>query len=226
MGALDFSIGCSGFVYGLAMAKGLIESGQARSVLLVTAETYSKILHPADKTTRTIFGDGAAATLIQAGSGAGLGPFVFGTDGSGAKSLIAASGGMRRSAIHNDMPGNDHLFMDGLDLFNFTLRRVPEAVSELLARAGKRIDDVDWFVFHQANRYMLESLRKKIGIPAERFCLALEESGNTVSSTIPIALKQSAIVEKIKAGDTVMVAGFGVGFSWAAALIEWSADFV
>ncbi len=214
-GALDFNLGCSGFVYGLGLAKGLIETGQAANLLLLTAETYSKFLGPDDRTVRSLFGDAAAATLVRGRpDGPWIGPFVYGTDGKGKDNLIVPGGGLRQ-------PGGDvRLSMNGPEVFTFTLRVVPRAVSEVLARAGKTADDVDLFVFHQANRYMLEHLRAKLKVPPEKFVVALEHCGNTVSSTIPIALKEAEGRGVLRPGMLVLLVGFGVGYSWGATLIR------
>jgi 3-oxoacyl-[acyl-carrier-protein] synthase-3 len=232
-GALDFNLGCSGYVYGLGLAKALIETGQATNVLLVTAETYSKFIHPKDKSVRTLFGDAGAATLVRDGAGNDefIGPFVYGTDGSGAENLIVPTGGMRRRAAPaNEEPAVDadgnlrtsaNLYMNGPEVFTFTLRAVPKVVQELLSRSGKELADIDLFVFHQANLYMLEHLRKKLKIPAEKFFVGLRDCGNTVSCSIPIALKQAADQGRLKAGSLVMLAGFGVGYSWGATLVRW-----
>ena len=220
-GALDFNLGCSGFVYGLSLAKGLVETGQAANVLLLTAETYSKFVRPDDRSTRPLFGDAAAATLVRGrrdAAGGGLpwlGPFVFGSDGKGAENLIVAGGGMRRPARS---PGRLH--MNGPEIFTFALRAVPHAVRALLDRAERTIDDVDLFVFHQANRYMLEHLRDRLKIPPEKFVVAMSHVGNTVSSTIPIALKEAAGRGLLPAGKLVMLVGFGVGYSWGATLMR------
>jgi 3-oxoacyl-[acyl-carrier-protein] synthase III len=231
-GALDVNLGCSGFIYGLGLAKGLIETGQASNVLLITAETYSKLIHPEDKSVRTIFGDGAAATLIEASvlPVGGIGPCVYGTDGRGAPDLIVPAGAMRQPSVADaptvkDSSGNartiNHLYMDGPKVFDFTLRVVPDTVLKLLSKAGKSLSDIDLFVFHQANRYMLDHLRKKLQIPADRFAMAFSHCGNTVSSTIPIALRETQLSGRIKAGDLIVCVGFGVGYSWGAMLIEW-----
>jgi 3-oxoacyl-[acyl-carrier-protein] synthase III len=233
-GALDFNLGCSGFIYGLGLAQGLIETGQAASVLLITAETYSKFIHPKDKSVRTIFGDAAAATLVQAVDGEtipSLGPFVFGTDGKGAKNLIVRTGGMRQARtpesgeVVQDEAGNwrsgDNLFMDGAEIFNFTLRTIPVCVNALLAKSGKSVEDVDLFVFHQANQFMLEHLRKRLKLPPEKFLLAMEHCGNTVSSTIPIALHTALSEKRLLPGNVVMLVGFGVGYSWGATIVRW-----
>lgn len=225
-GALDFNLGCSGFVYGLSIAKGLIETGQAARVLLLTGETYSKFMRADDRATRPIFGDAAAATLVEGRSdppGAGeawIGPFVFGTDGKGMNNLIVPCGAMRQPDGGDGGAGPGHLHMNGPEIFTFTLSEVPRAVNELLSRAGRAMDDIDLFVFHQANRHMLEHLRKKIGIPAERFVLAMRHCGNTVSSTIPIAMKEAVERGLLCPGMRVMQVGFGVGYSWAATLMR------
>jgi 3-oxoacyl-[acyl-carrier-protein] synthase-3 len=235
-GALDFNLGCSGYVYGLSLARGLIESGAARRVLLLTADTYSKYIHPQDRSVRTLFGDAAAATVVGAGPGreAGpahsIGPFVFGTDGRGAHDLIVEAGGARRpcdsaSAVERiDDNGNVHsadkLFMDGAEVLSFTLREVPAAIAALLDKAGLVQDDVDYFVLHQANRFMLDTLRKKIGVAPERMPLHLEHVGNTVSSTIPLALIGMREAGQLVAGKRLMLVGFGVGYSWAATILH------
>lgn len=231
-GALDFNLGCSGFVYGLGLAKGLIETGQARNILLVTAETYSKHLHPQDKSVRTLFGDAAAAVLVSAsaeGDGS-IGPFSYGTDGRGAANLIVPTGGMHRPRDPRpeevaDGSGNvrtvNNLYMNGAEIYSFTLRAVPPLVKGLLEKSGKSMEEVDLFVFHQANEFMLESLRKKIGIPKEKMPICMTDSGNTVSSTIPIALKSLENEGRLNRGMDLMLVGFGVGYSWAAAMVRY-----
>lgn len=230
-GALDFNLGCSGFVYGLSLAKGLIESNLANKILFITAETYSKFINPKDKSVRTIFGDGAAATLIEAAESDDefIGPFVFGTDGKGAENLIVPTGGLRQpknsntSIEYTDKSGNirsnDNLFMNGVEIYNFTLETVPVVFNSLLLKANLSINNIDYFVFHQANKFMLEALRKKLGILHERFYNNIENIGNTVSSTIPIALEELIKEKKLKQGNKVMLIGFGVGYSWAGTII-------
>jgi 3-oxoacyl-[acyl-carrier-protein] synthase III len=231
-GALDFNLGCSGYIYGLGLAKGLIESGQASRILLLTADTYSKFIHPLDKSVRTLFGDGATATLIgsQESDTPLIGPFVFGTDGSGANNLIVPAGGVRQpavseAALESDENGNsrtvNNLYMNGPEIFNFTLRVVPDTVAMLLKRARLGMEDIDLFIFHQANKFMLDHLQRKLKIPAERFCVAMADTGNTVSSTIPIALKCALENGKIRSGQRLMLVGFGVGYSWGSTLVRW-----
>ncbi len=230
-GALDFNLGCSGYVYGLGMAQGLIATGQATNILLLTAETYSKHLDPQDRSSIVIFGDAAAATLISGQPGAGQAAqpaYVYGTDGSGSGHLIVRGGGMRErcSSSEGQTTGMESeqrksLWMNGPEIFHFTLQVVPACVRELLQKAGKQMEDIDLFVFHQANRYMLEHLRKKLDIPEERFYLSMASCGNTVSSTIPIALKDALEQRRLRPGQLVMLVGFGVGLSWAATLLCW-----
>jgi 3-oxoacyl-[acyl-carrier-protein] synthase-3 len=232
-GALDYNLGCSGYIYGLGLAEGLIATGQASNVLLLTAETYSKFLHPRDRSVRTIFGDAAAATLVSAMDVGepSIGPFLYGTDGRGGPNLIVSTGATRyprtpETALETeDDNGNirsrDNLFMDGAEIFNFTLEAVPQAVAGLLQKAGVMLEQVDLFVFHQANQYMLEHLRKRIQLPAEKFLVSMAECGNTVSSTIPIALKAAEADGRLKEGMRLMLVGFGVGYSWGGTLIRW-----
>lgn len=232
-GAFDFNLGCSGYVYGLGLAKALIESGQARTVLLLTADTYSKLINPADKSVRTLFGDAACATLVVARDHESLvGPFVYGTDGAGAENLIVPTGGMRRptqfhAPLISDDSGNartvNDLYMNGAEVFNFTLRVVPTAVETLLRKADIGADAVDLFVFHQANRFLLDHLRRKLRIPAEKFVIDMEDVGNTVSCSIPLALERAQSQGRLRPGALVMVVGFGVGYSWGATLVRWGA---
>lgn len=225
-GAFDFNLGCSGYEYGLAVAKGLIAAGVSNNVLLLTGETYNKYIHPRDKGNRTIFGDGSSATIISTEGFAEIGEFCLGTDGSGAKNLIVKTSGARFEEKANDLTfdegGNpissDHLFMDGQEIFMFTLVKVPKMMKEVLAKNNLQKEDVDLFVFHQANKYMLEHLRKKLKIDEDKFFVNLSKVGNTVSSTIPIALCDARDENKLT--GNVLLAGFGVGLSWGATIIR------
>jgi len=234
-GALDFNLGCSGYVYGLSLAQGLIQSGAARNVILITSDTYSKYINPKDRSVKLLFGDAASATLISGKVVEGsqtqdIGPFIFGTDGRGAENLIIQAGGVKEPFTHEsfieqtDDYGNirsrSNLYMNGNEIFNFAVKEVPRSVSALLDKSNMVLDDIDYFVFHQANEYMLETLRRKVNIPKDKFSIQFADCGNTVSSTIPIALKRDFEHKKCNTGDTVMLVGFGVGYSWAACLIN------
>ncbi len=224
-GAFDFNLGCSGYEYGLAVAKGLIAAGVSSNVLLLTGETYNKYIHPKDKGNRTIFGDGASATVVSTDGFARIGEFCLGTDGSGAKDLIVRTSGAKNPDKLNDLTfdesGNpissDHLFMDGQEIFMFTLVKVPKMLKEVLSKNSLQKDDINLFVFHQANKYMLEHLRKKLKIDEDKFFVNLANVGNTVSSTIPIALCDAKDNGQLK--GNILLAGFGVGLSWGATIL-------
>ncbi len=233
--AFDINLGCSGFVYGLWTASAYIRSGMARNVLLITAETYSKLIHPLDKSVRTIFGDAAAAALIRADDGiVQVEDFVLGTDGSGYQNLIAPTTGFRvpktaeTAKEKEDESGNvrslDNLYMDGASIFAFTMRVVPKFVHQLLSKTGLTSNDIDWFVFHQANKFMLDHLIRKLRIPKSKAPFCLEKFGNTVSSSIPITLKECQQKGVFQHGDRIMLVGFGVGYSWGAVLLEWTGE--
>lgn len=218
IGALDYNLGCSGFIYGLALAQGLIRGGIARKVLLLTAETYSKHLRRDDKSDRSIFGDGAAATLIGASEQEHFGHFVLGTDGRGAENLIVKNGAFRNPS---DGSEGDFLYMNGPEIFNFTIETIPTLVEKVLQRNSIGLQEVDHFVFHQANKYMLNYLGMKIGIPAERFHIDMEDTGNTVSASIPILLNKLLQKGIIHSGDRLLLAGFGVGYSYGGVSLTW-----
>lgn len=225
-GAFDFNLGCSGYEYGLAVAKGLIAGGIAKNILLLTSETYNKHIHPKDKGNRTIFGDGASASLISIEGFAKIGDFILGTDGSGYDRLIHKTGAMRQyqplNDFRNDENGNtlssDHLFMDGKAIFDFTANIVPPMIEETLAKNELTMKDVDLFVFHQANKYMINYLRKLMEIDNDKFYIYMESVGNTVSSTIPIALCEAKKEGKLH--GNVVLAGFGVGLSYGATVLK------
>jgi 3-oxoacyl-[acyl-carrier-protein] synthase III len=219
IGALDFNLGCSGFVYGLSLADGLIRSGAARRVLFITAETYSKYIHPTDRSLRTIFGDGAAATLIEAADEPSLGPFVFGTDGGGADTLMVAEGGARPA--HTALQPRKRkrwpsaLYMDGPELVKFATEVVPPMVQRLLDEASWTRDEIDLYLLHQATTHMLDHIRTNLDVPAEKVPLCLEDVGNTVSSTLPLLIDRLRRERKLVPGAKTLLIGFGVGLSWA-----------
>ena len=225
-GALDFDLGCSGYEYGLAMAKGLILGDMAKNVLLLTAETYTKYIHPDDKGNRSIFGDAASASLISTSGFAEIGNFVFGTDGRGATNLMVKSGGARQKeklgdiSIENSgyIKSSDYLYMNGPEIFNFTLDVVPSLVKNVLEKNCIQQEDIDEYIFHQANKFMLDTIRKVASLPKDKFYVNLFQTGNTVSSTVPIALKN--YVDGGGTAKRVMLAGFGVGYSWSGCVIN------
>ncbi len=228
-GAFDYNLGCSGCVYGMAVAKGLIVAGIAKNILLLTSETYQKYLHPSDKSNRSIFGDGAAACLISTEGFAEIGKFDFGTDGSGYRHLIVETGASRqkertgRESTDDDghVRREDYLYMDGSAIFNFTLDSVPVMMENILAKNQIDKDAVDYYIFHQANKFMLNTIRKVCALPKDKFYINLENTGNTVSSTVLIALKDCLANGTLQKGMNVMVTGFGVGLSWGGTMLKF-----
>lgn len=229
IGALDFNLGCSGFTYGVSLSKALINSGQAKNVLLVTAETYSKYLHPNDRSNRAIFGDAAAATLISFSEKEQIGDFLFGTDGSGYDKLIVKNGCSRTpfdtqatEIVYgtNNVYTDNHLYMNGPEVFNFTNEVIPNFTKEVLLKNDITIEGIDQFVFHQANAFMLNFIRKRIKVDSQKFYIDLEDGGNTVSCTIPIALKKYSETIKDNQIQNIVIVGFGVGLSWAGGLVK------
>lgn len=227
-GAFDYNLGCSGCIYGMAMAKGLIVAGIAKNVLLLTAETYNKYLHPSDKSNRSIFGDGAAACLISTEGFAEIGEFSLGTDGSGANNLIVRTGASRQKnatgKFVEDEEGHiwydDYLYMNGGAIFNFTLDAVPAMMKDILAKNDLEKDDINYYVFHQANKFMLNTIRKVCVLSKDKFYIDLAETGNTVSATVMIGLKKCIENGTIKTGNKVMITGFGVGLSWGGTILR------
>ena len=214
--AFDYNLGCSGYVYGLGISKSLILSGLANNVLLLTAETYNRYIDSTDRGNRSLFSDAATATIISSEHGIfQIGIPVYGTDGSGYEKLIVKGGGAR-------VPQESarHLFMDGPEIFNFTLEAVPPLVEQTLKKNGVAFDNVDYFIFHQANKHMLKFIREAIHIPEDRFYMCLQNYGNTVSSTIPICLFNFIQEDRVKSGGQYLLAGFGVGYSWGAVTLE------
>lgn len=227
-GALDFNLGCSGYIYGLALSKGLISAGIAKNVLLITAETYSKFIHEKDKSNKTIFGDAATVTLVSSEGGfAEILNFDLGTDGKGAENLIVKNG--LRYPKNNEGVGDveddygnvsngNNLYMNGSEIFTFTSNAVPGLISNVISKNDLKADNIDLFIFHQANKYMLNHLRKKTKIEESKFYYFIENCGNTVSSTIPIALVEAQKDNVLK--GNVVLAGFGVGYSWGGCVLK------
>ncbi|MDH5571368.1 MAG: ketoacyl-ACP synthase III [Gammaproteobacteria bacterium] len=221
--AFDINLGCSGFVYALSVAGGLIESGVANKGLILCADTYSKYIGKNDRTCRPIFSDGAAATLVERCDTDSMGPFEFGTDGSGHEHLIVKHSGARGGDSVIDS-GHGTLEMHGSDVFLFTMRVVPQCINNLLNRTGHSLEHIDLFVFHQASKLVIENIIRTMSLDKSKVFTNFENIGNTVSASIPIALKDADAQGRLKEGDTVMLIGFGVGLSWGATLIRWSAS--
>lgn len=212
--AFDVNQGCSGFVYGLSLATSLLKAQQIRRCLLVCAEAYSRYISLNDRTSRPIFGDGASATVIDMGGAGEIGPFVFATDGSGAPNLTLTANNER------NVSSGDVLYMNGPKVLDFTMEEVPKSVTRLLESAGLGLADIDIFVFHQASKVVLDRIQRKLGIDEKRFFRNYQTIGNTVSSTIPIAMKQARQSGQLRENMKVLVMGFGVGYSLAGCIVR------
>lgn len=232
-GALDYNLGCSGYVYGLALAKGLIEAGLSKRLLLITTSLYMKDVNPKDAATWPVFGDGASATLLECVEAEEplLSGFTFGTDGAGAGCIIQPVGGSRHPyettplETVQDKHGehtNRNMFMDGQEVMLFTLREVPPLVEEVLEKTGCTREDLDQVVFHQANKFMLGFVQKKCNLANVPFFNDVTETGNTVATSIPLGLVEVLRERKPQELKRVLLAGFGVGLSWAGCMADFS----
>ena len=216
----DINLGCSGYIYGLSIAGSLIESGFANSGLIICSEKYSQYISKNNQTCRPIFSDGAAATYVKKDINDFVGPFEMGTDGSGYNNLIVPR--VEDFLVKNKNLTKDELYMSGADVFTFTMSMVPKSVNNLLNKSNKKIKDIDLFIFHQASKVVLEKLRKTLNIPADKIFNNYNEIGNTVSASIPIALKEAENRGKLIKDYDVMLVGFGVGYSWGSCIIKWT----
>ncbi len=235
-GAYDVSAGCSGFVFALAMASSAVAAGLEDHVLVVGAETISRILDWEDRSTAVLFGDGAGAAVVSAveatrqggpsggdagGSGRILG-FDLGGDGSGADYLQIPAGGSRLPASCATVQARQHYMqMNGHEVYRFATRVVAESAARVLARCGRRTEDIDLFVPHQANLRIIEGAVKKLGIPEERVFTNVDRYGNTSCASIPLCLTEARAEGRLRPGDLVLLMGFGAGLSWGACLLEW-----
>jgi 3-oxoacyl-[acyl-carrier-protein] synthase-3 len=230
-GALDIQVGCSAYPYALSIAAGLIAAANLKKVLILTASALTNTIHSKNKGLRFVFGDGAAATLVVSGGEGKLGSFVFGNDGNQFEKIIIRDGGERNPLTpesyiekvdeNEKLSHGANFFMDGIGVFNFSIRQVPLLVADVLEKAGLEKEDIDLFVFHQPNMFLTETIRKKMAIPKDKFVHCIAEMGNTVQSTIPIALYESIKNGRLKRGMKVLIAGFGVGLSWSGAIIQY-----
>lgn len=233
-GAIDLSQGCSGYVTALGLAKALIESNQYQNVLIITSDTYSKFVDNDDRSVRPIFGDGATATWVSGDDkikGGSIGHVTQGVDGSGAEQLILRRGGLRgtnegmgeAAPNETDRPSVSRgLHMDGRAIFNFTIRIAEPTVEEVLNRAQLTKDEIKYFVFHQANAFVLNHMRDKLSLAEEQVPIVMKDFGNTVSGTIPMTLGCLRDVDEFRTGDNLVLFGFGVGLAWAGTTITYS----
>lgn len=215
--AFDINLGCSGYVYGLWVASKLIDGAGIRRVLLLAGDTSTKLVNPEDRATSMLFGDAGTATAIEFDETAAPSWYVLGTDGGGEKNLI-----FPRSQYRSALPAGeklsaaspDHLYMDGAEVFNFTIRSVPLLINQVLRVSDKDISDLTYVLFHQANAFMLKHIAKKLSLRADQFPMNIDRFGNTSSASIPLLL--ASLGSEVRTANDVVLAGFGVGYSWAA----------
>ncbi|MFM7617854.1 MAG: beta-ketoacyl-ACP synthase III [Actinomycetes bacterium] len=224
-GAMDLGAGCAGFVYALVVGAASVAGGAFDRVLVLGAETLSRIVDPDDRSTVILFGDGAAGVLLEARpDGPGFLAGDLGVDGSAADILAVPAGGSRRPATAETVAQREHYVrMQGQEVFRRAVRAVVESSECALARAGVATSAVDWFVPHQANLRIIEAARQRLGIPGERTIVNIERYGNTSAASIPLALSEAADAGRFGTGDTILLSGFGAGMSWASAVLTWGA---
>jgi 3-oxoacyl-[acyl-carrier-protein] synthase III len=220
----DLGAACAGFVYGLAVARGLVSSGAARKILLVGAETISRFIDWNDRATCVLFGDGAGAVVIEASAaGAGIQSTALHGDGRQKKHLRLEGGGALHPAAWRGGDGvSDYIQMDGREVFKLAVPAMADAAKEALAQAGLRLEDVDLFVPHQANARIIEAVAKRLGLDRSKVFVDIDRFGNTSAASIPIALCDAVAQGRVRKGDTLVLAAFGGGMTWGAAVVEWS----
>lgn len=230
-GVMEYNHGCSAYVYGLGMADGAISTMGAEKILLLTTSALTHTFHPGDKSSRFVFGDAATATLIEKSENRCFGPYEYGTNGKGHRKIIVEDGHARNRLTEESLIATADEYgnvtsratfrMDGTGVFLFTMKTVPGMIEALLKKSDLTIEQIDYFVFHQPNEFLNESLRKKIGIPVEKFIHCIRDTGNTVQSTIPIALYKMNEEGKLEPGTTILLAGYGVGLSWISTIARF-----
>ncbi len=223
--AFDVSAVCAGFVYALATAAGLIAMGSVDSVLVIGADTFSTILDPADRTTRAVFGDGAGAVLLRAGSAdeqGALRGLSLGSDGSRSDLIEIPGGGSRQRSTGSPVKQEDLYFtMQGQAAFAQAVRRMSASVEETAALSGWSLPEVDRYVLHQANARILVAVARKLGSPVGRFVSNIDRVGNTVAASIPLALADSVASGELQPGHRVVLASFGGGLTWGSVALVW-----
>jgi 3-oxoacyl-[acyl-carrier-protein] synthase-3 len=229
--AFDYNLACSGYVYGLTIARGMLETNMAQNILLITADTYSKYINPNDRSTSVLFGDGAAVSLLCLEEGKGIIDIALASAGNEFESFYIPSGGCKipknkdTKEILTDFSGNqrtlEDIQMNGFAVWKFISKTVPEQITTLLKRNSLSIDDIDMFGFHQASKLTLDSLIKALKIESRKVYMNLDRVGNTVSASIPIALKDAEINGYLKKGDLLLLSGFGVGLSWGSLIMKY-----
>jgi 3-oxoacyl-[acyl-carrier-protein] synthase-3 len=221
--AFDVGLGCSGYPYGLYLGASMLHSGGQQRILLLHGETPSKFTSPDDHATTLLFGDAGSATALEVSPGAPDAVFAQHTDGTGYDQLIIRGGGFRDRTPAD--PRHRFVEMDGAAIFNFTVKRVPTLIRDTLTFAGLEVSDIDYFLFHQSNRFIMKHIAKKCGLPEDRVPLVLEQFGNSGGPSVPLVLTQS-LAQRSAANMRLMMVAYGVGLSWSSALTKVDSDMV
>ena len=222
----DLQAACSGFLYGIATGSSFISSGMYRNVLVIGVEVLSRFLNWSDRNTCVLFGDGAGAVLLQASDQPGglLGFNLF-SDGTGYEGIIVPAGGSVCPASPQTSADAKHfIHMAGREVYKYATRQMADSAVDALRNAGLTVDDVDQFVFHQANLRIIENVQKQLEIPAEKLFVNIEKYGNTSAASVPMALVEAVAAGRIKPGDKILMVAFGAGYTAGAAVVEWTAD--
>lgn len=227
----DYNLACSGYIFGLAITRGILETGLAKNVLLINSETYSKYINPKDRSTSILFGDGAAASVISYEDIGGIVDIILSSNGDKFDSFYIPAGGMKTPKSKDtkdiivDNSGNvktlENIHMNGFAVWQFISKNVSEQINTLLERNHLGVNDIDLYVFHQASKLTLDSLVKSLKLDNDKVFLNLQDVGNTVSASVPIALKDAELSGKLKKGDLVLLSGFGVGLSWGSIIMRY-----
>jgi 3-oxoacyl-[acyl-carrier-protein] synthase III len=221
--AYDLAAGCTGFMYGIAQAYGMVDSGLSRRALVVGADVLSKLMNLADRSTCVLFGDGAGAVVVERVDEAGFLGFELGADGGGGKDLNLPAGGSRMPTTPETVASGAHyVHMNGREVFRFATRVLVSSAEAVLAKCDLSVDDVDVYVPHQANVRIIDHALTKLGIPKEKVIVNVDRYGNTSSASIPLALADAISAGRVHQGDTVLMTGMGAGLTWGSAVMHWT----
>lgn len=222
-GAFDLAAGCTGFVYAMAVGSQFIAAGSCSTVLVIGSETLSRMINWEDRTTCVLFGDGAGAVVLKpASENSGILAFKLWSDGGGGPHLLLPAGGSRRPATRETVDGRLHfIYMNGHEVFKFAVRAMGKVAEEVLAAAGLKKSDLNFFIPHQANIKIIEAVAKRMGLPMEKVLANVDRYGNTSTASIPLALEEALCCGRIKKGDHIVMVGFGAGLTWGGVAMKW-----
>ena len=223
--AYDLNAACTGFIYAIEMATAMIESGRARTIMVIGADVLSSIVDYTDRGTCILFGDGAGAVVLQASDEPGVLSVRLGADGTGADLLYVPAGGSAAPVTPENLAAGDtYLKMNGNEVFKFAVRAIPGVTKQALADSGLTTDDVDWLVPHQANQRITDTVAQRLGIPHDRVVCRIEDTGNTSAASIPIALDSLYRDGHLRPGNVLALVGFGAGLTYGAAIVRWTRE--